>query len=267
MSPTEIESWFAQADDATDVEARHEALLGGLEAGAIRAAEREVDGTWSVRPWVKAAILHGFRRTSPAMIGTVPAPSIDKTAFPPRHFSLEDGVRLVPGSATVRRGAHIGRGVVLMPPSYVNVGAFVGPETMIDSHALVGSCAQIGARVHVSAGAQIGGVLEPVGARPVIVEDEVFIGGCCGLFEGVVVRARAVIAAGVQLTSATPIYDLVNEQEYRGEIPPGAVVVGGTRPARGPFAAGLGLAVAAAIIVKYRDESTATATLLEGALR
>jgi 2,3,4,5-tetrahydropyridine-2-carboxylate N-succinyltransferase len=245
----------------------HEQLLAALESGAVRAAERSPSGEWKANAWVKDAILLGFRRSG---IGPLPggfAPFHDKTAYPPRAFGAGEGVRVVPGGTAVRRGAHVARGVVIMPPAYVNVGAFVGEGSMIDSHALVGSCAQVGTRVHLSAGSQIGGVLEPSGARPVIVEDEAFVGGLCGVFEGVVVRRRAVLAAGVVLTASTVLVDLVNERELRGEVPEGAVVIPGSRPASGAYATRRGLHVAAALVVKYRDPKTDAATALEEALR
>jgi 2,3,4,5-tetrahydropyridine-2-carboxylate N-succinyltransferase len=270
---------------------RGEALLDALERGLVRVAERADDGTWRVHAWVKEAILELFR-TSPVVghtnevrsdelgqLGTRaggPAPFRDKRPLGVRRFGEHDGVRLVPGGSAVRRGAHLARGVVCMPPMYVNVGAFVGEGTLIDSHALVGSCAQIGARVHISAAAQIGGVLEPAGARPVIVEDEAFIGGNCGLYEGVLVRRRAVLAPGVILTAATRVYDLVHGRVLgRGadgsaaplEIPEGAVVVPGTRALAGDFAREHGLSAACALIVKVRDERTDRATALEDALR
>ena len=254
-----------------------EALLDALESGEVRVARPGAGGTWHVEAWVKEGILALFR-TSPLVehgAGEQRAmwPFVDKAAFPPRRFDAAGTVRLVPGGSAVRRGAHIGEGVVLMPPCYVNVGAFVGKGSMIDSHALVGSCAQIGARVHVSAAAQIGGVLEPVGSRPVIVEDDCLVGGLSGLFEGVLVRRGAVIGAGVVLTASTPVFDLVHDRELRGsrttplEIPAGAVVVPGTRPARTAAAREKGLALACALIVKYRDEGTDAATLLEEDLR
>jgi 2,3,4,5-tetrahydropyridine-2-carboxylate N-succinyltransferase len=245
----------------------HHALLEALERGVVRAAVRGADGTWTAVAWVKQAILIGFRRSGLAELpGPWPA-GVDKTAFPPRRFGLADDVRLVPGGTAVRRGAHLGQGVILMPPAYVNVGAYVGEGTMIDSHALVGSCAQIGARVHLSAGAQVGGVLEPAGALPVVVEDEAFVGGLVGLFEGVVVRRRAVLGAGVVITASSTIFDLVHDRELRREVPEGAVVIAGTRPARGAAAERRGLSLNAPVIVKYRDERTDAATALEDALR
>jgi 2,3,4,5-tetrahydropyridine-2-carboxylate N-succinyltransferase len=201
------------------------------------------------------------------------SPFLDKSALPVRRFAVASGVRIVPGGSSVRRGAYLAPGVIVMPPAYVNVGAYVGAGTMIDSHALVGSCAQVGARCHVSAAAQIGGVLEPAGARPVILEDDVFVGGNCGVYEGVLVRERAVLAAGVVLASGSLVYDCVNERELRGtresplEIPAGAVVVPGTRPVASAWGREKGLSVACALIVKYRDEKTDRATALEAALR
>jgi 2,3,4,5-tetrahydropyridine-2-carboxylate N-succinyltransferase len=246
----------------------HEALLQALEAGRVRAAERAPDGTWRAVSWVKRAILLGFKRTelAPFPNGDQP-PFFDKTAYPLRPLTLADRVRLVPGGSSIRRGAFVAPGVVVMPPAYVNVGAWVDAGTMVDSHALVGSCAQIGKGVHLSAGAQIGGVLEPVYQSPVVVEDGVFVGALAGVFEGVVVRERAVLAAGVVLTRATTVFDLVNGSELRGEVPAGAVVVPGSRPASGAFAKERGLSVAAPVIVKYRDDRTDAGTALEGALR
>lgn len=262
-----------------------EDLLSALEKGTVRAAEPGPDGGWIVNSWVKEGILEIFRTSEivgqAIEVGSLRGPDIDvawypfrdKSALRVRRFSEKDGVRLVPGGSAVRRGSHLGQGVVCMPPMYVNVGAFVDAGSMIDSHALVGSCAQVGKDVHLSAAAQIGGVLEPAGARPVIIEDGAFIGGGCGIYEGVLVGARAVIGAGVSLTATTPVFDLVQERELRGtraeplEIPPGAVVLPGTRPATGDFAKERGLSLACALIVKYRDESTDAATALEQALR
>ncbi|MDZ4774167.1 MAG: 2,3,4,5-tetrahydropyridine-2,6-dicarboxylate N-succinyltransferase [Planctomycetota bacterium] len=257
------------------------ALLDALEAGIVRVAERTTDGRWVVNAWVKEAILRIFRE-SPVIAAHVEGPCHassgesafrDKALLTVRRFRSEDAVRVVPGGSTVRRGAHVAKNVVCMPPMYVNIGAWIGEGTMIDSHALVGSCAQIGARCHISAAAQIGGVLEPANARPVIVEDDAFIGGNCGVYEGVLIRSRAVLASGVILASGTVVYDLVNERELRGsrenplEIPTGAVVVPGARPAQGAWAEARGLSAQCALIVKYRDEKTDRATALEQALR
>jgi len=251
----------------------HAQLLEQLESGRLRAASRGSDGVWRANTWVKRAILAGFRRAEVEKVPASPFPFFDKAAYPPRELSLADRVRLVPGGSSIRRGAHVAAGVVVMPPAYVNVGAFVGAGTMVDSHALVGSCAQIGARVHLSAAAQIGGVLEPVNAAPVVIEDEVLVGGNCGVFEGTVVRERAVLGAGVVLTRGTPVFDLVRETVYRGsadgplEIPAGAVVVPGARGIRGGWGAQEGLALQTPVIVKYRDTQTDLATALESWLR
>ena len=262
-----------------------ETLLSRLEEGRVRAAERAPDGTWRAVPWVKRGILLGFRvgRMSDMSVGGDNAANdgggggtlsfVDKHTYPPRRFSVSDGVRVVPGGSSIRRGAHIARGVVCMPPMYVNVGAYVAEGTMVDSHVLVGSCAQIGARVHLSAAAQIGGVLEPVNATPVVIEDEVLVGGNCGVFEGTVVRERAVLAAGVVLTRGTPVFDLVRETVYRAdaekplEIPAGAVVVPGARAVRDGWGMQQGLSLQTPVIVKYRDAQTDLATALESWLR
>lgn len=244
-----------------------EELLDGLEAGSLRSAQRDAQGQWLANPWVKRGILAGFKTSVIIPFADWPGGAADKAAFPPRLLGANSGVRMVPGGSSVRRGAHLGQGVVMMPPAYVNVGAFVGDGTMVDSHALVGSCAQIGARVHLSAAAQVGGVLEPAGARPVVIEDGVFIGGLCGLFEGIVVRERAVLAPGTVISASTVIYDLVRGVELRGEVPAGAVVVPGSRPAKGDFAASAGISLYAPCIVKYRDAGTDAATVLEEALR
>ncbi len=249
-------------------------LLGALERGEVRAASFEGDA-WVVHAWVKQGILLAFRAGALAEFPAAgPLTFRDKDTMPPRlASSLGDGARVVPGGTAVRAGAHVARGVTIMPPAYINVGAFVGEGTMIDSHALVGSCAQVGARVHVSAAAQIGGVLEPVGALPVIIEDDVIVGGNCGVYEGVLVRARAVLGAGVVLTRSTPVQDLVRERVHvadeRGvlEIPPGAVVVPGSRPVASAWGRERGLHLAAPIIVKYRDAATDARTALEEALR
>ena len=259
-----------------DARAAVDALLGALEAGEVRAARRDDDGTWSVVPEVKEGILVGFRigRIVEQTTATDALPFADKDTFPVlRPAFAERGTRIVPGGSSVRRGAYLGRSVTCMPPMYVNVGAWVGDDTMVDSHALVGSCAQIGERVHLSAGAQIGGVLEPIGLRPVIIEDDVLVGGNTGVYEGTLVREKAVLGAGVVLTASTRVYDLVNERVLAAtadtplEIPAGAVVVPGSRPARGAFAEANGLQLYCPIIVKYRDDKTDLRAALEGDLR
>ena len=249
-----------------ELKAAHSLLLDDLESGSFRAAAPEGED-WAVHSWVKQAILYGFRATTMEPMRGAYFTFHDKTAYPPRSFSTADGVRVVPGGTAVRRGAYVAKSVVIMPPAYINVGAYVDEGTMVDSHALVGSCAQIGKRVHLSAAAQVGGVLEPAGARPVVVEDDAFVGGLVGLFEGVIVRKRAVLAAGVVITRSTVIYDLVHECECREEVPEGAVVVPGSRPASGAFAKAHGLALGAPIIVKFRDSKTDVSTALESALR
>ena len=248
-------------------------LRDKLSSGEVRAAEPGPHG-WVVNPWVKKGILVAFR------LGQIEEYSVgehfrffDKDTLPPRRLEIYDGVRLVPGGSSIRDGAFVGRGVVCMPPMFINVGAYVDAGTMIDSHALIGSCAQIGRHVHVSAGAQIGGVLEPIGAMPVIIEDDVLVGGNCGIYEGVRIRKGAVLASGTILTGSTPVYDLVNEMELRADghnplsIPRGAVVVPGSRPAKGDFASSRGLQIYAPVIVKYRDPGTDAAVALESALR
>ena len=264
------------AHDAEEVVA---ALLHALEQGTVRAAERDADGRWHAVAWVKRGILLGFRAgrivdMSPRAGNPMsPFTFFDKHTMPARAFRADDGVRVVPGGSTVRRGAFVAKGVVCMPPMFINVGAWVGAGTMVDSHALVGSCAQIGERVHLSAAAQIGGVLEPVNAAPVIIEHDVIIGGNCGVYEGTVVRAKAVLGAGVVLTRGTPVFDLVNERVLRGsadaplEIPAGAVVVPGARAISGNWGAQQGLSLQTPIIVKYRDDKTDLATALESWLR
>jgi 2,3,4,5-tetrahydropyridine-2-carboxylate N-succinyltransferase len=255
------------------------ALLDALEKGTVRAAERDAAGQWHAVAWVKRGILVGFRVgriVDMAIGGHHGEPTFgfaDKHLYPPRALGVADGVRVVPGGSAIRRGAYLAPGVVCMPPMYVNVGAYVGAGTMVDSHALVGSCAQIGERVHLSAAAQIGGVLEPVNAAPVVIEDDVLVGGNCGVYEGTVVRTKAVLAAGVVLTRGTPVYDLVNERVIRGdaehplEIPPGAVVVPGARRVAQGWGSEQGISLQTPVIVKYRDERTDVATALESWLR
>lgn len=245
-----------------------------LNRGEIRAAERNADGNWQTNAWVKRGILLGFRMGSIVhMSADSGLQFLDKDTYPIRKFSVADGVRIVPGGSSIRDGAYVAPGVVCMPPMFINLGAYVDEGTMIDSHALVGSCAQIGKRVHLSAAAQIGGVLEPVGAVPVVIEDDVLIGGGCGVYEGTVVRERAVLAAGVILTGSTPVYDLTREKIYQRtadgplEIPAGAVVVPGSRKVRGQVGQAWGLSLYAPVIVKYRDEKTDRAVQLEDYLR
>jgi 2,3,4,5-tetrahydropyridine-2-carboxylate N-succinyltransferase len=248
-------------------------FLTELEKGTIRSAVRGPDGVWHAQTWVKEGILLAFRSGVATEFASGALSFVDKDTVPTRRFTAEDGIRIVPGGSSIRRGAYIARGVVMMPPAYVNIGAYVDENTMIDSHALVGSCAQIGKRVHLSAAAQIGGVLEPVGGLPVIIEDDVVVGGNCGIYEGTIVRSRAVIGAGVVLTGSTPVYDIVRGQIYRRtssaplEIPSGAVVIPGSRPMKGEFANAHGLHVSTPVIMKYRDEKTDGATALEDALR
>ncbi len=249
------------------------ALMDALTRGVVRSA-RKVRDEWEAVEWVKAGILLAFRIGRVRKFSATPAPYFDKDTLPLRDTrGVEENIRLVPGGTSVRSGAFLGKNVIIMPPAFVNVGAYVGQDAMIDSHALVGSCAQVGERVHLSAGAQLGGVLEPVGLRPVIVEDDAMIGGNVGVFEGTLVGERAVLAPGVQLTSATTVYDLVRAATYRAApgrpltIPDGAVVVPGTREASGPFAHEHGIHLYAPVIVKYRDASTDAATALEEALR
>jgi 2,3,4,5-tetrahydropyridine-2,6-dicarboxylate N-succinyltransferase len=245
-----------------------------LNRGEVRAAERQTDGSWSVNAWVKQGILLGFRMGQLAdMSGASPLRFFDKDTYPLRPTTVAENVRIVPGGSSIRDGAYVARGVVCMPPMYVNAGAYVDEGTMIDSHALVGSCAQIGKRVHLSAAAQIGGVLEPIGAVPVVIEDDVLVGGGCGVYEGTIVRERAVLAAGTILTGSTPVYDLAREKTYQRtpdaplEIPAGAVVVPGSRSVRGERGQAWGLSLYAPVIVKYRDEKTERAVQLEDYLR
>ena len=249
------------------------ALMDALTRGVVRSARR-VGDEWQAVEWVKTGILLAFRIGRVREFPAAPAPFFDKDTLPLRETrGVEENIRLVPGGTSVRSGAFLAKDVIIMPPAFVNVGAYVGQGTMIDSHALVGSCAQVGERVHLSAGAQLGGVLEPVGLRPVIVEDDVMIGGNVGVFEGTLVGKRAVLAPGVQLTASTTVYDLVREEIYRAApgkpltIPDGSVVVPGAREASGLFAGQHGIHLYAPIIVKYRDASTDAATALEEALR
>jgi 2,3,4,5-tetrahydropyridine-2-carboxylate N-succinyltransferase len=275
---SQIEAFF-RITEPTE-EQRREALAvfgefkGALNGGEVRAASRNAGDQWIVHQWVKRGILLGFR------LGALTDYSIDdnfrffdKETYPTKRVTIGDGVRIVPGGSTVRDGVYLGRGVTIMPPAYINVGAYVGDGTMVDSHALIGSCAQIGKRCHISAAAQVGGVLEPVGALPVIIEDEVLVGGNCGVYEGAIVRQRAILAAGVILTGATPIFDAVRGGIYRRagdkplEVPPGAVVLPGSRAITVGAAKEWGLSVYAPVIIKYRDERTETSVQLEEFLR
>ncbi|MEP7234005.1 MAG: 2,3,4,5-tetrahydropyridine-2,6-dicarboxylate N-succinyltransferase [Ignavibacteriota bacterium] len=266
----------AKRDEAL---AAFSSLRSALNSGAVRSAEPDSESVsgWKVNTWVKQGILLGFKLGKLGMVkSSEPWYFSDKDTLPTRHFSESENVRVVPGGSTIRDGAFIAPGVIVMPPAYINIGAYIGSGTLVDSHALVGSCAQLGERVHLSAAAQIGGVLEPAGALPVIIEDDVLVGGNCGVYEGCVVRKRAVLASGVILTGSTPIYDLVNSKVIRRAsendpliIPEGAVIVGGSRSAanKSEFAAEQGLSLYTPIIIKYRDEKTDARTALEGALR
>ncbi len=274
----EIESLSAAGADADRAAARDAfaRLRAQLSAGEARAAEPDPSAPtgWRVNTWVKKGILLGFRfgETTDVSADHGRWPFYDKDTLPLKKFA-GNTVRIVPGGSTVRDGAYLGRGVICMPPMYINIGAWVGESSLVDSHALVGSCAQVGARVHLSAAAQIGGVLEPVGALPVIVEDEVLVGGNCGVYEGAIVKRRAVLASGVVITGSTPIYDLPNEriiEPVPGQpliVPEAAVVVPGTRPLSSGKAREWGLSVATPIIVKYRDERTDARTALEQWIR
>ena len=244
-----------------------------LTQGKIRAAEN-VDGRWAVNVWVKQGILLGFRLGELSESAQDASLSfVDKDTFPARKFSVRDRVRIVPGGSSVRLGAYVAPTVICMPPMFINVGAYVDEGTMIDSHALVGSCAQIGKRVHLSAAAQIGGVLEPINSVPVVIEDDVLIGGNCGVYEGTLVRARAVLGAGTILTASTPLYDIVRGEVYRAteektlEVPANAVVVPGSRALKQGKAAEWDLSLYTPVIVKYRDEKTDQRIELEEWLR
>lgn len=249
-------------------------LREALAAGTVRAAHRDQAGTWHANAWVKAGILLGFRLGVIVPVAEQgPFPFFDKDTWPLRKFRVTDGVRIVPGGSAVRDGAYVAPGVICMPPMYINVGAYVDEGTMVDSHALVGSCAQVGKRVHLSAAAQVGGVLEPANAVPVVIEDDVLVGGNCGVYEGTIVRTRAVLAPGVVLSGGTPVIDLVHDRVYRREagksleIPAGAVVVPGSRPVKDGPGAAAGVQLYAPVIVKYRDDKTDAAVRIEDLLR
>ncbi|HEX6973450.1 MAG TPA: 2,3,4,5-tetrahydropyridine-2,6-dicarboxylate N-succinyltransferase [Vicinamibacterales bacterium] len=274
-----VERLAAAGIDASKEEARQAfaALRAALSEGSVRAAEPDPasPGGWKVNTWVKRGILLGFRFGDTIDMSADHGrwPFFDKDTLPLKAVGAWSAVRIVPGGSTVRDGAWLGRGVICMPPMFVNIGAYVGDESLIDSHALVGSCAQIGSRVHLSAAAQIGGVLEPVGALPVIVEDDALIGGNCGVYEGTIVKRRAVLAAGTVITGSTPIYDLPNDriiEPVAGQpviVPEGAVVVPGSRPVTSGRGREWGLSLATPVIVKYRDERTSARTALESWIR
>jgi 2,3,4,5-tetrahydropyridine-2-carboxylate N-succinyltransferase len=263
------------AEFSADDRAAFDEFKSALNQGRVRAAERDrASGAWRVNSWVKRGILLGFRMGALVeMSAHATLRFFDKSTYPVRATTLEDRVRIVPGGSSVRDGAYLAPGVVCMPPMYVNAGAYVDEGTMIDSHALVGSCAQVGKRVHLSAAAQVGGVLEPVGAMPVIIEDDVLVGGGCGIYEGAIVRERAVLAAGVVLTGSTPVFDLARGEVYKREgerpleIPAGAVVIPGSRAVTSEQGRAWGLSIYAPVIVKYRDEKTDRSVQLEDFLR
>ncbi len=271
MTNHEMLEQIVRFADGIDNTGLIERFLSALERGEIRPAHFS-NGCWSVDTRVKQGILQAFRLGQKQRVEMGPFTFFDKGNIFPQRFLDDASIRIVPGGTSVRRGAFLGKNVTIMPPSYINIGAYVGDETMIDSHVLIGSCAQIGARVHVSAGAQIGGVLEPVGARPVIIEDGVLVGGNTGIYEGALIGKNAVIGAGVILTKSTKVFDLVNERviEANGDglkIPAEAVVVPGSRTVKTDFAKNFGLSIASPLIIKYRDQKTEGKTLLEEALR
>lgn len=249
-----------------------EKMMCDLESGAVRVAEK-IDGIWTVNPDVKQVILTGFRLGRLVSDDCGAFSFVDKDTYPTRRFTAEERVRIVPGGSTVRRGAYLAPGVVVMPPAYVNVGAYIDSDTMVDSHALVGSCAQVGKHVHLSAASQLGGVLEPVGALPVIIEDNVFVGGNCGIYEGTIVEHDAVIATGVIINKATPIFDATTGKtaprgaDGQNVVPAGAVVVAGSRPIVSGPGAEAGVHIYTPVIIKYRDDKTADSVVLENLLR
>jgi 2,3,4,5-tetrahydropyridine-2-carboxylate N-succinyltransferase len=270
-----VEILFAKNEFTADDRAVYEEFKTALRRGEIRSAEQDADGNWQANTWVKQGILLGFRMGKMVEMSkpTETLRLFDKDTFPLRPMTLADGVRIVAGGSAIRDGSYVAPSVVVVPPAYINVGAYVDEGTMVDSHALVGSCAQIGKRVHLSAAAQIGGVLEPINATPVIIEDDVLVGGNTGVYEGTIVRKRAVLASGVILTRSTPVFDLPGERIIKAEnggsleIPAGAVVVQGSREVSNDFGRKNGLSVYCPIIVKYRDEKTDASTKLEDYLR
>ena len=270
-----IEQLFTKSEFTNKDRKIFEEFKAALRTGEIRSAEKDADNNWKANAWVKQGILLGFKMGKMIEMSkdTETFQFFDKETYPLRPTTLDDKIRIVPGGSTIRDGSFVAQNVVLMPPCYVNVGAFVDEGTMIDSHALVGSCAQIGKRDHNSAAAQIGGVLEPVNANPVVIEDDCLIGGNTGVYEGVIVREKVVLASGVILTRSTPVFDLVKGEVLKStpektlEIPAGAVVVQGSRQITGGFGKENGLSIYAPIIVKYRDEKTDASTKLEDYLR
>lgn len=251
---------------------RFNEVLAALETGELRVAEK-TGGEWKVNTWVKEVILAGFRLGKITDMSAGQFPFFDKDTYPVRGFRQEDGVRIVPGGTSIRRGAYLAPGAIVMPPSYINVGAYVGEGTMVDSHVTIGSCAQVGCHIHISAATQIGGVLEPAGAMPTIIEDGAFVGGNCGIYEGTIVREQAVIASGVIITASTTLYDATTGEfvprnaDGRVVVPRGAVVVSGSRPvSKGP-GAGSGVSLYCPVIVKYRDDKTSGSVSLEELLR
>lgn len=251
---------------------RFNEVLAALETGELRVAEK-TGREWKVNTWVKEVILAGFRLGKIKDMSAGQFPFFDKDTFPVRGFRQEDGVRIVPGGTSIRRGAYLAPGAIVMPPSYINVGAYVGEGTMVDSHVTIGSCAQVGCHIHISAATQIGGVLEPAGAMPTIIEDGAFVGGNCGIYEGTIVREQAVIASGVIITASTALYDATTGEfvprnaDGRVVVPRGAVVVSGSRPvSKGP-GAGSGVSLYCPVIVKYRDDKTSGSVSLEELLR
>lgn len=270
-----IEELFTQTEFSADDRAVYEDFKLALRTGKIRSAEKDASGNWNANAWVKQGILLGFRMGKMVEMSkeTETLQFFDKDTFPLRPMTLEDGVRIVMGGSAIRDGSFVAPSVVVVPPAYINVGSYVDEGTMVDSHALVGSCAQIGKRVHLSAAAQIGGVLEPVNATPVIIEDDVLVGGNTGVYEGTIVREGAVLASGVILTRSTPVFDLPNQRVIKSvdggslEIPAGAVVVQGSRAVTNDFGRENGLSIYCPIIVKYRDDKTDASTKLEDYLR
>ena len=271
----QIENLASKSEFAADDREVFDGFKDALRKGEIRAAEKDADGNWHTNAWVKQGILLGFKMGGMTEMSKEGESFkfFDKETYPLHPMTIDDGVRIVPGGSTIRDGSYVAKSVVCMPPMYINVGAYVDEGTMVDSHALVGSCAQIGKRVHLSAAAQIGGVLEPIGAMPVVIEDDVLVGGNTGVYEGTIVRERAVLASGVILTRSTPVFDLPNNAIIKSdgenplEIPAGAVVVQGARAITSGFGKENGLSLYAPMIVKYRDEKTDASTQLEDYLR